>query len=587
MKTAFGYPNPEEEPDTLVKVLCDVPLKDGRKWLKDSIISIKALHDKATAEAVTFILNNGYFELSKKKKNHPNKQQQYKPVLEDKTKGDTVNKSFIIKDNIIYEQIVRGNKSRFAFLDKEGKISYVDEVHLPEGEIKPIWPDEAVSKGAVLLPDEVSPYESIDSLIEEIRAHIKKYFDVNERFLTFSVYYILLSWVYDRFNSLPYLRFLGDTGVGKSRGTDVIGRLCYKPIVMSGAVTPAPIYRIIDKWNGTLLVHEGDLPRSDETNEVVTILNCGFERNRPVMRCDQVTFEPRFFNTYGPKVINTRRGFQDPALESRCITAVVQETDRIDIPRNLPPEFYEKEKQLRNKLLMFRLENYHKINPIISADFTGIEPRLQQIAEPLLAVLHAVGSELSGEFMVFIKNYNKDIIEERQSTFDGQIISALFKHLQQGERHITCKQLAQDINSEKPPSSQKIGKALKALGLSTELQRVDSRTGRYVSLKMDTLKKLARRYDQRLPEDLGLPPSAVTNVTLVTKTDNVTSVTSVTSMGGTLTKAISENDKGEGVETDEIAKLMGLPLDKIWPTLEKMRDEGDVFNPRPDFWKVL
>ena len=53
--------------------------------------------------------------------------------------------------------------------------------------------------------------------------------------------YILLTWVYDKFNELPYLRLRGDFGSGKTRALLVIGSICYKPFFASGASTVSPL----------------------------------------------------------------------------------------------------------------------------------------------------------------------------------------------------------------------------------------------------------------------------------------------------------------------------------------------------------
>ncbi len=47
-------------------------------------------------------------------------------------------------------------------------------------------------------------------------------------------YYILLTYVYDNFPEIPYLRVIGDYGSGKSRFMRVVGSVCYSPIITNG-----------------------------------------------------------------------------------------------------------------------------------------------------------------------------------------------------------------------------------------------------------------------------------------------------------------------------------------------------------------
>ena len=173
--------------------------------------------------------------------------------------------------------------------------------------------------------------------------------------------------VYDDLDAINYLRVLGTTGVGKSRFLEVVGTLCRKAIMVAGAITPAPIYRIITKWQPTLLIDEADFKNSDATVEIIKILNCGFERNKSVIRCDKEDpSKVDFLEVFGPKLIATRRRFYDEALESRCLTEIMQQTKRKDLPDTLPRIYYEDRKKLLQKLLMFRFKKYFTILPEIA-----------------------------------------------------------------------------------------------------------------------------------------------------------------------------------------------------------------------------
>src|SRR5438034_8841932 len=166
---------------------------------------------------------------------------------------------------------------------------------------------------ALLLPEKPEPYGSIDELLEAISNYLNRYVDLSERFQRLASYYILLTWVYDAFNELPYLRLRGDFGSGKTRFLLTVGSLCYKPIFASGASTVSPLFRILDSMRGTLIVDEGDFRFSDEKAELVKILNNGNGRGFPVLRSESVSgreFSPRAYSVFGPKLIATRGYFQ-------------------------------------------------------------------------------------------------------------------------------------------------------------------------------------------------------------------------------------------------------------------------------------
>ena len=155
--------------------------------------------------------------------------------------------------------------------------------------------------------------------------------------------------------------------------------------MLSGATTPAPIYRLVRQFRGTLILEEADFRESDEKSEVITILNCGFEKNRPVIRCrkddpDSLDVLP----CYGPKVFATRHGFVDNALEARCLTFIMRETSREDIPALLGETCFKRAMSLRNKLLLWRLRNLSKVNQALveEIDVGQVEPRLKQLGLP-------------------------------------------------------------------------------------------------------------------------------------------------------------------------------------------------------------
>lgn len=452
------------------------------------------------------------------------REKQEKTKKEDERKP-TRQTSFFVNEGTLFEQIYLGGKSLFlAFDTATGEAKIMPFIELEEEIVEPIN-GEDVELGAVKLPSGVSEYGDTLTLLAEIEAHIYRYLDVSPNYLKFAAYYVLLSWLYDRFHTLPYLRALGDTGCGKSRFLDVIGGLCYKAISASGCVTPAPIYRMLRKWQGTLVLDEADMKNSDEYNEVVTILNCGFERGRPVIRAtkdnpDKVQILP----VYGPKVFATRRRFKDVALEARCLTEIMRETDRDDIPPVLGRKFFEEQQELRNKLLLFRLRNYFKVDPEAGANLNleGIEPRLRQISEAFTS-LFANEPEVLDSYKQFIQAHQRELIEQRAATKTGQVVEALFELISNevtlvtsvtGDSfiNVTAKAIAEKVGL----TAQAVGQILKGLGLETKLAKIDGVSKRRIVYNPTILNKLRKRYILDEQSDDELAESTVTDVTNVT-----------------------------------------------------------------------
>ncbi len=187
-------------------------------------------------------------------------------IKEKKKKGLIIEKSFYETDDYLYEEIAdtdlhfkQLNPRFFRYNLKTGETMEVNQIEEGEVTIVPTFGTEAIL-GAVLFPSGATSYGSTEQLFQEIFNHLQHYVDIPKLDLEQCCWYIIMSWCpLGKMFTVPYLRFRGDTGTGKSRCLDAIGRLCYKPLVVSGAITPAPIYRIITKYGGTVILDEADL----------------------------------------------------------------------------------------------------------------------------------------------------------------------------------------------------------------------------------------------------------------------------------------------------------------------------------------
>lgn len=405
--------------------------------------------------------------------------------------------SFFETDTHLYEEIIQDEKPIFLAYEKNsGNITYTRSVETDSYAVHPV---PVLGEGAITFPDGVDEYGSTLELVDEIKTLVSKYVDIKPIPLEFSAWYIIVSWVYDRLTTVSYLRFMGDTGVGKSRCLDVIGKLCYKPLMMAGAVTPAPIYRLVRLYRGTMILEEADFRDTTEKGEVMTILNAGFERNRPVIRCakddpDNIQVLPCF----GPKVFATRFEFSDVALEARCLTFVLEETDRDDIPPILGEKFQAAATALRRKLLLWRLRNFDSVDPndVEEIELGYIEPRLKQVGLPF-AIPFKNFPEVMDRFRTFLQNYGNDLVRKRSDSYQGRVVQALFAQASLvGKEYVTSRLISdcllEDFKLEVKPGY--VGKLLKSLGIFSSNRRVAGSRARYLNWDADLYRKLLRRY---------------------------------------------------------------------------------------------
>jgi len=317
---------------------------------------------------------------------------------------------------------------------EDGKATKTNQVTIKDIIYKAPQPTNSlINLGFVKLPSEALPFDSETVLIQEIKDFIHDYVQIPADYEDIATFYALFSWVYDDFQELPYLRAIGDYGSGKSRFLNVMAAICCRAVTLNGTASASAIFRIIHEVNGTFVFDEGDLRFSDTSNEIVKILNSGFQKGFPVFRSEasgknMKSYDPRPFNVYCPKIIATRKDFMDDALESRCLSNSMETLTRKDIPDNLESDFEDRALKLRNKLAMFR---FLKLSTGISNEplpKLNIEPRLRQIISPIYRIVSDPVSKST--ILNFIRNKQQEVIERRYGSMEGELLQATIQAIE-------------------------------------------------------------------------------------------------------------------------------------------------------------
>jgi len=350
--------------------------------------------------------------------------------------------SRVFADGTLIELIYSSHDRTTAFaVWWAGQLSIEPHFETINGEkLVPFSPDNNLIKNeVVLLPSEASVYGSEEQLLSDIQDFIHRYADLSPTFEQVATYYVVLSWLHDAFNELPYLRLRGDFGTGKTRALLTIGSICYKAFFASGASTVSPIFHTLDAFRGTLVFDEADFRFSDEQAEIVKILNNGNVRGVPVLRTmmnRNREFNPQAFQVFGPKIVATRSSYDDRGLDSRFLTEDMGGRRlREDIPINMPPAFKEEARELRNKLLLYR---FHRRATAVLDDSLAnpaLEPRLNQILTPLLSVVSA--PSLRAEITAVAATAQASLVAERGFSSEAQLLEIVIELMSAEQATIT------------------------------------------------------------------------------------------------------------------------------------------------------
>jgi hypothetical protein len=386
---------------------------------------------------------------------------------------------FVLPDGTIGELVLEPDSGERAFVVRTsyGKIVRVPRWTGPGGIVFEPPKDKLVGQ-VVLFPSQVATYGNLATLLMDVKGFIHCYLEVPENYKTLAALYVVMTWVFDALPVVPYLRARGDFGTGKSRFLQVIGIICYRPIFASGATTPSPVFRILDRYPGTFILDEADFQHSNEWSEIVKILNQGYKPGTPVLRSEkrgEGRFEPEGFHVFGPKVIATRQKFKDEALESRCLTNIMTPRTRDDVPIILPQKFHSEALALRNKLLSFRLDYLPQIQGYEYGSQLmdkKLEDRVNEVIAPIKALAHGDKKmlELIANTAVSLQ---EELLSDRRESLEAKVIAGLFKLRAKGsDAELSAKAVAATIASDMDstadsPTDKKVGWAFKRLNLKT------------------------------------------------------------------------------------------------------------------------
>jgi hypothetical protein len=410
---------------------------------------------------------------------------------------------FDYNNNLLAEQIYKDGKFMFAVANYDSmKVDFKEEIVLEDYIYKPIPAKTLMDKKVVLFSTGVSEYGNTESLFKDVKSFIYKYWDAKKPSdYDLSTYYVLHSYLYDKFEEVPYLQNIGEWGAGKTRQLLTVGCLCYRATNISGALTESGLFHLIDIFKGTVNIDEGDWSTSDIWASVIKILNQGYCKGMSIIRMRDVgdgKLFPVAYDPFSPKNIATRKPFVDKALDSRCLKIFVKDPEdlRSDIPLNITQEFYDDRQELINKLLLWRMRQYPnvKLDKTLQNQINCSEPRLKQIIIP---VISSVNSPIARSKLIdYVSQREKEIIEERRETVEYAVFRALLDFAN-NNIYPTVGDIADRVNlpGNNPAfelTSQKCGRILKQVfGITTQQ---DNAGYKRVIWKKEQLDKFARRY---------------------------------------------------------------------------------------------
>ncbi len=292
--------------------------------------------------------------------------------------------------------------------------------------------DPFVRHDFVKFPSCVGQSEEPKELFEEIKTYIGKYVSLPDPFVNVAAAYVLMTWLYEKFHVIPYLRVIGSFGTGKTRFLEVIGNICYKATFAGGSASMASIFRTLNQVNGSLVFDEADFKASELWSEIIKLLNGGHMRGFPVIRMEKTTngkMETKTFDVFGPKILASRQRYDDEALESRCLTQYLLPHKSLNMPIHLSAQFRSDALELRNKLLAFRFKYYATFTPKDDLVNKLEIPRMRQSVLAIANIAHLVGAEALKEVLTFAKKLEDQMQLTQSRTAESDVLICILELL--------------------------------------------------------------------------------------------------------------------------------------------------------------
>jgi hypothetical protein len=227
-------------------------------------------------------------------------------------------------------------------------------------------------------------------LMGQIVALIHRYIVVSDSGAIASALWVFHAHCFGAADYTPYLFIRSATKrCGKSRFLDLLALLVPKP-VMTANITVAALFRTIDTQTPTVFFDEQDglTTGSGEVSEDLRkILNAGFQRNRPVMRCVGVGSNQNVveFDVFCPKALAAIGQLPDTVVD-RALTIELKRKARSEHVERFRHAIIEPvTSPLRMRLSQWAEQNLEALTGATPNLPSQLDDRAQDIAEPLIA----------------------------------------------------------------------------------------------------------------------------------------------------------------------------------------------------------
>ena len=261
--------------------------------------------------------------------------------------------------------------------------------------------DNALQGRALEWPEPEPWPELVDgaAMLTEIAALIALHVSLPAALADAVALWTVMTWLHDRLDVSPFLNVTSATKrCGKSLLLEVVTELVYRPLPTSN-VTPAMLFRIIEKTAPTLLLDEADRTFAKKDNpDLIAIINSSQRRSGAyVTRCVGEDHEPRRFSSWCPKAMAGIGSLPDTVLDRALVVRLERRPPGQDLPlwRDRDRAAIERVQRQVNKWTDDNAEAIVAQWKDVAFP-TGLHDRARDAWEALLAIADVAGGQWAG-----------------------------------------------------------------------------------------------------------------------------------------------------------------------------------------------
>lgn len=218
--------------------------------------------------------------------------------------------------------------------------------------------------------------------------------------------YIFLTYIYVYFSAVPRLFLNAEYGSGKTKTMDLIGMLCFNPMVASDP-SASSLFRTIESTGATILIDDFDKIDAEMKNALDRIWRVGYKKGQKVARTNKETLEPEAFDIYGCSIMNNIESVNEVSLSRSLKINLERAIDQPQVNVELKDNDCDLLK-LRDDiqtLCLLNAENFHQfLSTFEPTENKVLKARNRELALPIEAIMRFYGDELTDDVVAYMTN---------------------------------------------------------------------------------------------------------------------------------------------------------------------------------------